>query len=156
VIYSPELLKLMGTNIASDLIKDNHQLPEQKLWRYVILNAVEDARATAADRKTSVYKFDAHNWILSGDEDFNQICWWAAWDPDEVRAQYKKALNNKSIVFLEKHLRWNDYTKLFQKLKSAKDKESRKYLRSKVEEARKKVMEARMVVVTTLFISIIV
>ena len=77
----------MGTNIASDLIKDNHQLPEQKLWRYVILNAVEDARATAADRKTSVYKFDAHNWILSNNEDFNQICWWAAWDPDEVRAQ---------------------------------------------------------------------
>jgi len=143
----------MGTNIASDLIKDNHQLPEQKLWRYVILNAVEDARAMAADRKTSVYKFDAHEWILNGDT-FNQTCWWANWDPDEVRLNYKKALQNRSIVFLEKHLRWHDYTKMFHKLKSAKDKDSRKYLRSKVEEARKKVMSARMVVVTTLFISI--
>ena len=145
----------MGTNIASDLITDNHNLPEEKLWRYVILNAIEDARATAADRKTSVYKFDAHEWILNGD-DFEQVCWWAGWDPEEVRLNYKKALKNQAIVFLEKHLRWNDYTRMFKKLKSARDKESRKYLRSKVEEARKKVMEARMVVVTTLFISIIV
>ena len=145
----------MGTNIASDLLNNTHQLPEQKLWRYVILNAVEDARAEAADRKTSVYKFDAHEWILNG-EDFEQVCWWADWDPNEVRSQYKKALANKSIVFLEKHLRWNDYTKMFHKLKSAKDKESRKYLRNKVEEARKKVMEAKMIVVTTLFISLTV
>jgi predicted DNA-binding protein (UPF0251 family) len=51
-------------------------------------------------------------------------------------------------------MRWNDYTQMFKKLKSAKDKESRKYLRSKVEEARKKVMSAKMIVVTTLFVSI--
>ena len=51
-------------------------------------------------------------------------------------------------------MRWNYYTQMFKKLKSARDKESRKYLRSKVEEARKKVMKARMVIVTTLFISI--
>ena len=144
----------MGTNIASDLITDNHKLPEEKLWRYVILNAIEDARATAADRKTSVYKFDAHEWISAELRHFNQICWWAAWDPDEVRAQYKKALNNKSIVFLEKHLRWNDYTKMFYKLKSAKDKESRKYLRIKVEQARKNVMTAKMIVITTIFVSL--
>ena len=143
----------MGTNIAIDLIKDNHKLPEEKLWRYVILNAVEDARATAADRKTSVHKFDAHRCILAG-EDFEQVCWWANWDPEEVRLHYKKALQNKQIVFLEKHLRWNDYTILFKKLKSAKDKESRRYLRIKVEQARKNVMNAKMIVVTTIFISL--
>lgn len=145
----------MGTNIASDLVAENHLAPEQKLWRYVILNAVEDARAMAGDRKTSVYKFDAHEWILNGKNDFNQICWWADWDPEEVRSQYKKALADNTVAFLEKHLRWNDYTKMFKKLKAAKNKEDRRYLRMKVEEARKKVMQAKMVLVTTMFISIV-
>ena len=51
-------------------------------------------------------------------------------------------------------MRWNDYTILFKKLKSAKDKESRKYLRIKVEQARKNVMTAKMIVITTIFVSL--
>ena len=34
----------MGTKIASDLISESHYNPEQKLWRHVILNAIEDAQ----------------------------------------------------------------------------------------------------------------
>ena len=45
-------------------------------------------------------------------------------------------------MFLEKHLRWNDYTKMFYKLKSAKDKESRKYLEVKLKKL-EKVMKAK-------------
>jgi len=35
----------MGTKITADIIADNHISNEQKLWRHVILNAFEDARA---------------------------------------------------------------------------------------------------------------
>jgi hypothetical protein len=66
VIYSPDLLRLMGTNIAADLLNKNHTSNEQKLWRHVIINAVEDARATPSDRKTSVYKFETLRLFVGG------------------------------------------------------------------------------------------
>ena len=83
----------MGTNIASDLIKENHQNNEQKLWRHVILNAMEDVRIKNTDRKSALTKIDAHEWI-SDSEEFDQICWWAGWDPEEIKTRYKKALRN--------------------------------------------------------------
>jgi hypothetical protein len=45
VLYSVDLLKLMGTRIASDIVAENHVCNEQKLWRHVILNAFEDTKA---------------------------------------------------------------------------------------------------------------
>ncbi len=153
MIYSPDLLKLMGTNIAADLVNENHISNEQKLWRHVIVNAMEDARATANDRKTSIFKFDAHEWIMSS-RDFETVCWWANWDPEDVRTQYKKALQNLSIKFTYKQIAWRDYYNLFNKLKRAKAAEDRKYLRHKVEEARRIVMHAKMVAMTTFFISV--
>ena len=63
VIYSLDLLRLMGTKITSDIISENHVNNEQKLWRHVILNAFEDCRIEAGDRKSSLNKTDAHFWI---------------------------------------------------------------------------------------------
>ena len=54
----------MGTNIAYNLITEDHQNPEQKLWRHVILNAVEDAQLINSDRKNSINKMKAHHWIM--------------------------------------------------------------------------------------------
>ena len=46
MIYSLDLLKLMGTKVTHDIIAENHVCNEQKLWRHVILNAFEDTRIT--------------------------------------------------------------------------------------------------------------
>ena len=72
MIYSVDLLKLMGTNIAADIVAENHVCNEQKLWRHVILNAFEDTRILSIDRKTSLQKCDAHYWIAES-KDFDQI-----------------------------------------------------------------------------------
>ena len=53
----------MGTKVTHDIIAENHVCNEQKLWRHVILNAFEDTRITAIDRKSSLNKTDAHYWI---------------------------------------------------------------------------------------------
>ena len=74
----------MGTELATDLVHNNHQDAEQKLWRHVILNALEDASVDLNDRKSAVNKFEAHNWIIKG-KDFEKISWWAGWDPEQVR-----------------------------------------------------------------------
>jgi hypothetical protein len=75
------------------------------------------------------------------------------WDPEEVRAQYKKALQNLNIKFTYKQIAWKQYYELFNKLKRAKVAEDRKYLRNKVEEARRAVMNAKAIAMTTFFIS---
>ena len=141
MIYSPDLLKLMGTKITADIIADNHISNEQKLWRHVILNAFEDARVLAGDRKSSLNKCDAHFWIASS-EDFTQICWWAGWEPDDVRYRYYKALKKGDIKFKRRHLLWHEYNKLFQRLKKEEDINSRRELRRNLENKRRQISHA--------------
>ena len=141
MIYSLDLLKLMGTSIAKDVVSDNHVNNEQKLWRHVILNAFEDVKILAGDRKSSLNKCDAHFWI-SFSKDFEQICWWAGWEPDNVRYRYLKALKEGLIKFKRKHYLWHEYNKLFQRLKGEKDIDHRRELRRIIENKRKQISGA--------------
>ena len=100
MIYSPDLLKLMGTNIAQDIISENHVCNEQKALRHVILNAFEDVRILSGDRKSSLNKCDAHFWI-SESKDFEQICWWAGWEPEMLDTGILKALREGLISLKE-------------------------------------------------------
>ena len=131
----------MGTELATDLVHNNHQDAEQKLWRHVILNALEDASVDLNDRKSAVNKFEAHNWIIK-DKDFERISWWAGWDPELVRQQYKKAVQNMTIKFTYKQVKWQKYYILYKKLQSEKDTAARVSLRKSVEAARKNVFNA--------------
>ena len=109
----------MGIKVASDIIEENHISNEQKLWRHVILNAFEDTRILSIDRKTSLQKCDAHFWIAKS-KDFDQICWWAGWEPENVRYRYYKALKGGDIKFKKKHLLWHQYDLLFKREKREK------------------------------------
>ena len=97
MIYSPDLLRLMGTKITADILAENHINNEQKLWRHVILNAFEDCRIEAGDRKSSLNKTDAHFWIAKS-KDFDQICWWAGWEPEELMQQLRNEAANIQAV----------------------------------------------------------
>ena len=153
MIYSLDLLKLMGINVSNDLIHENHVNQEQKLWRHVILNAFEDARLNSTDRKSSLNKLDAHDWINES-KDFDQICWWAGWDPDEVRIRYRKALKNLDIQFNVKHIKWREYYVLYNELKLEADKDKRRELRKVVEKKRRDVFDCQSIVMTTFFITV--
>jgi len=141
VIYSLDLLKLMGTSIASDIISENHVCNEQKLWRHVILNAFEDLKILSADRKSSLNKCDAHFWI-STSKDFEQICWWAGWEPDNVRYRYNKALKEGLIKFKRRHFLWHEYNKLYKRIKEEEDINIRRELRRHIENKRRQIMDA--------------
>jgi len=141
VIYSVDLLKLMGTSIAADIVADNHVCNEQKLWRHVILNAFEDTKVMSGERKSSLQKCDAHFWIAKS-LDFEQICWWAGWEPDNVRYRYYKALKSGDIKFKRRHFLWHQYDLLFQRLKVEKDLDKRRELRRNVENKRRQIMLA--------------
>ena len=106
----------MGINIASDVLNDNHVCNEQKLWRHVILNAFEDVRILAGDRKSSLNKCDAHFWILTS-KAFEQICWWAGCTPanendKEERKELRRQVENKRRQIMDADNVYVHYKKL--------------------------------------------
>lgn len=152
MIYSNNLLKLMGTDIAQSLLTEDHYCAEQKLWRHVVLNAFEDVLVLNTDRKSSIFKLNAHQWIMTS-PDFETVCWWAGWDPDDVRVKYLKGIKESKIKFYQKHILWFEYASVYNKLKKEKDSEKRKELYKLVNLARKAVFNATSVVVTEIFVS---
>ena len=88
----------MGTDIAREIVSQNHMNSDQRLWRHVLLNALEDARLLQSDRKSSIYKMQAHEWIAQDTQDFQTICWWSGWDPEHVKERYLKAVVYSSKV----------------------------------------------------------
>ena len=131
----------MGISIAADIVAENHVCNEQKLWRHVILNAFEDTKVMSGERKSSLQKCDAHFWIAKS-LDFEQICWWAGWEPDNVRYRYFKALKSGDIKFKRRHFLWHQYDLLFQRLKVEEDLDKRRELRRNVENKRRQIMLA--------------
>ena len=113
----------MGTEIANDLIHATHQCPEQRLWRHVLVNAFSETKLPTSDRKSSIYKMEAHDWIIKDNKDFSTICWWSGWDPEDVRKQYFNAIKNGEVTFNRRQVMWADYYKKYLKLKIAQTKE---------------------------------
>jgi hypothetical protein len=141
----------MGTEFATVTLNNDHIVPEQKLWRGVLFNALEDLMFNASDRKSSIYKTQAHNWIVDKKDDFEKICYWGGYDPDNVQEKYCDAIKNGDIKFNNKQIAWAKYYKQYLIYKKSKDVDSKKYHRKRLEWLRKEVKEA-----TTALISMIV
>ena len=131
----------MGIEIASELIASNHHCAEQRLRRHVLLNAFEDTRITQSDRKSSIYKMEAHEWIVNENQDFEWICWQCGWEPVHVKEQYFKAVRKGLVTFNKRQIKWIQYYRLYQDLKKEKDTAKRLSLRKKVEATRQAVFE---------------
>lgn len=139
--YYQDLLKLMGINFATEMVQQNKP-SEVKLWRAVINNALGDISNNLSDRKSSIYKLDAHYWIVNNQEDFKKVCYYADLEPDNVRLQYLRAVKNKKIIFTDKQYKWKKYHENYQLLKEEKNKEERRKLRKIVEYLRRLVFNA--------------
>ena len=132
----------MGINFATEMVKQD--LPnETKMWRAVINNALQDAMINSTDRKSSLLKCEAHDWINDNSEDFQNVCHYAELNPDDVRRQYLRAIELNKIKFTDKQIKWKKYNENYQKLKLIKDKEERKHYRKIVEYLRKLVFQSK-------------
>jgi len=127
--YSADLLKLMGIEFAQTILEDKEIASEQRLWRGVLCNALEDTMQTLSDRKTSIYKMQAHEWILKNDEDFERVCYWAGFDPDLIKEKYFLAIKRGDIKFTQRQVNWIKCYKYFEAYKKEKDKDKRKELK---------------------------
>ena len=140
----------MGINIAQELIAQNHNSADQRLWRHVLLNAFEDAQLQQSDRKSSIYKMEAHEWIAADTKDFQTICWWSGWDPEEVRGRYMKAVKNGDVTFTDRQIKWIKYYKKYLELKKIPTKEERAPVRKALHKARLAVFNATTAMVSNL------
>ena len=140
----------MGINISKDIVAQNHASAAQRLWRRVLLNAVEDAQLLQSDRKSSIYKMEAHEWIAKDDKDFQTICWWSGWDPEEVRTRYLKAVRRGDITFNDRQVKWIKYYKKYLELKKIPTKEQRAPVRRALNKARLAVFNATTALVSHL------
>tara|TARA_R100001079_G_scaffold100594_1_gene65141 strand:+ start:80 stop:526 length:447 start_codon:yes stop_codon:yes gene_type:complete len=139
--YYQDLLKIMGINFATEMVRQN--LPnEVKMWRAVINNALGDVTINSSDRKSSLYKFAVHDWIIENSDDFQQVCYYAELDPENIRRQYMRAIKLKKILFTDRQLKWKKYNDNYQKLKTIKCREERKKLRKIVEYLRQLVFKS--------------
>ena len=140
----------MGIDIAKEVVAQNYQSADQRLWRHVLLNAFEDARLEQSDRKSSIYKMEAHEWIAADSKDFQTICWWSGWDPEEVRGRYMKAVKNGGVTFNDRQVKWIKYYKKYLQLKKIPTKEERAPVRKALQKARAAVFMATTALVTDL------
>src|SRR6056300_1775194 len=139
--YYQDLLKLMGINFATEMVKQD-KTSEVKLWRAVINNALGDVTINLSDRKSSIQNLTVHYWITENSEDFQNVCYYADFEPSDIRLRYLKAVREGKVIFTDRQFKWKKYYDNFQLLKNEKDKEERKRLRKIVEYLRRLVMNS--------------
>jgi len=152
MLTSPHLIKTMGLKFARSILNGEKLDAEQKLWRAVVVNALEDCMIIQSDRKASLLKIFAHNWILQRSKDFDLVCAWGALDPDDIHECYLYALKNQEFQFTHRQIMWFDYNKLYKKMLSA-DAKDKKQLRRNLTIFREKVKSTPATFLSTIFVS---
>ena len=93
---------------------------------------------------------EAHEWIAADTKDFQTICWWSGWDPEEVRGRYMKAVKNGDVTFTDRQIKWIKYYKKYLELKKIPTKEERAPVRKALHKARLAVFDATTAMVSNL------
>jgi len=143
---SPHLFKMMGLGFTRSMI-DKTLEPENKLWRAVVLNAFDDTLINASDRKASLQKINAHNWIIHGSRDYEIVCEWALLDADEMKQHYINALKRRVMYFNKKQIRWSEYHRIYCLLDHDIDPESKKHIRRKLDVLREEIHNTEPVII---------
>jgi hypothetical protein len=143
----------MGIDFATIALRNEELLPEQKLWRGVLVNAIEDTLITQSDRKSSIIKLEAHDWIINSGEDFQKVCYWSGFTPEHINEKYIQAIKRGDITFNFKQVAWGKYYLQYKLYKKCQEFESKKYHRKRLESLKKVVVEATTAVFTSILIS---
>ena len=129
MICAPSLLKYLGTKLSLAITKPK-AFAEQRLFQAILVQALEDATNPSNFKRETYHKHDSHCWFVDNSEDFQQICWGAELDPDFVRGEYLKMVDNGKIIFTKMQVAWIRYRSLYKRYREAKSKDERREIRS--------------------------
>ena len=93
------------------------------------MQALEDAINPSGFKKETYFKHDSHKWFVSNSTEFQDICWGADMDPDFVRGEYMKMVDNGKIFFTKLQLSWIKYRELYKKYRECGTKEERRIIK---------------------------
>ena len=126
---APSLLKYLGTKLSLAISKPK-AFAEQRLFQAILVQALEDATNPSNFKRETYHKHDSHCWFVDNSEDFQQICWGAELDPDFVRGEYLKMVDNGKIIFTKIQVAWIRYRSLYKRYREAKSKDERREIRA--------------------------
>jgi len=126
---APSLLKYLGTKLSLAITKPK-AFAEQRLFQAILVQALEDATNPSNFKRETYHKHDSHCWFVDNSEDFQHVCWGAELDPDFVRGEYLKMVDNGKIVFTKMQVAWIRYRSLYKRYREAKSKDERRKIRS--------------------------
>tara|TARA_R100000657_G_C4671372_1_gene115935 strand:+ start:333 stop:800 length:468 start_codon:yes stop_codon:yes gene_type:complete len=155
MVASPDLLRKIGLKFARSVLDKNLD-PEQKLWREVVVNAFDETLISSSDRKPSLIKISAHNWLLSESDDFRKVCEWGTLDPEDMRECYKRALMRKTVTFTQRQVAWKKYDTLYRDMIREPLKEMKRMKRRKVDRYRDEIKQVPTSLISTIVLSILV
>jgi hypothetical protein len=100
--------------IEVELMEGDNFLPEQKLFRAVVVLAFEDAKSLTRLRAAAILKSKAHRWFTNGGKDFVLICSLAGLNAQVVKDKYLQMYHDKIINFTDLEIKYiNSYWKFF-------------------------------------------
>ena len=105
---APSLLKYLGTKLSLAITKPK-AFAEQRLFQAIIVQALEDATNPSNFKRETYHKHDSHCWFVDNSDDFQQVCWGAELDPDFVRGEYLKMIDEGKIKFSSMQVSWLRY-----------------------------------------------
>jgi hypothetical protein len=126
---APSLLKYLGTKLSLAITKPK-AFAEQRLFLAILVQALEDATNPSNFKRETYHKHDSHCWFVDNSEDFQQVCWGAELDPDFVRGEYLKMVDNEKIIFTKIQVAWIRYRSLYKRYREAKSKDERREIRA--------------------------
>ena len=137
---APSLLKYLGTKLSLAITKPK-AFAEQRLFQAILVQALEDATSPSNFKRETYHKHDSHCWFVDNSEDFQNVCWGAELDPDFVRGEYLKMVDNGKIIFTKMQVAWIRYRSLYKRYREAKSKDERREIRALIlKENHKKLM----------------
>ena len=130
-MYSPNLLKILGTDMAAEVV-DSKKPAEQRLFQAIVLQAFEDAMTTQGSKQESYLKKDAHDWFIDKNKSFEEVCWFAGFDPDIIHEKYVNLLKENKIIFTELQKSWVKYRSLYRDYRAANNSTERKTIMKRI------------------------
>jgi len=116
--------------MAAQVISD--KTPEQRLFQAIVLQAFEDALTTHGSKQESYLKKDAHDWFLEQTRAFEDVCWFAGFDPEIIHEKYVGLLKENKIIFTELQKSWVKYRSLYRDYRAANNSAERKTIMKRI------------------------
>ena len=123
--YSLNLLKILGINLSRELFRE-HRLPEERLFQAIILQSFEDALNMGQHKQDAYVKQDSYNWFTNDTKNFNNICWYANFEPEIIRSKFNELVSKKIIKYTKTQLKWLRYRWLYKQYRATVEKEVRR------------------------------